>query len=372
MIEVREGDRAAAFAVPFEVYPRDSAYVSPMRADLDRYLDPARNPLVTEGHGRLRLFTAHRDGRPVGRIVASIHDASNARHGQRQGRFGFFDCADDPEAAAALLGRVEGWARERGMAEVAGNFNLTAMQQVGVLTDGFGGTPYTDMVWSPPHVARLLAANGYAPTFPMTTHEADLTTLDPGILLGERQRAILSDPDYRFVPITRRGIKTRLAEARLVLNDGFDQNPMFVPTTEAEFSFQAGEMMWVLDPRIAVMVHHRGRPAGVVICIPDLNPLMRATRGRVGLTTPWHFLRHRLNRKRAVIVFYSVARELHGRGLNGAMLHKVTSALKAAGYTRLGITWIADENASSLRQMEKIGARPLHRLHLFRKDVTAP
>ena len=29
-------------------------------------------------------------------------------------------------------------------------------------------------------------------------------------------------------------------------------------------------------------------------------------------------------------------------GLNGAMLHRVTVALKRAGYTSLGITWIAD------------------------------
>jgi GNAT superfamily N-acetyltransferase len=128
-------------------------------------------------------------------------------------------------------------------------------------------------------------------------------------------------------------------------------------------------MMWILDPRIAVMVHHRGRPVGVVICIPDLNPLMRATRSRFGLATPWHFLRFRLARRRAVIVFYSVVRDLHGRGLNGAMLHKVTTALKAAGYTRLGITWIADVNTGSLRQMEKLGARPLHRLHLYRKPL---
>jgi hypothetical protein len=51
------------------------------------------------------------------------------------------------------------------------------------------------------------------------------------------------------------------------------------------------------------------------------------------------------------------------------MLHRVTRALRESGYERLGTTWIADENPASLRQMEKLGARPLHRLHLFRKDL---
>ena len=40
-------------------------------------------------------------------------------------------------------------------------------------------------------------------------------------------------------------------------------------------------------------------------------------------------------------------------------------ALQQAGYRTLGGTWIADINAPSLRQIEKAGARPLHRLHLL-------
>ena len=42
-----------------------------------------------------------------------------------------------------------------------------------------------------------------------------------------------------------------------------------------------------------------------------------------------------------------------------------------AGYRTLGGTWIADINAPSLRQVEKAGARPLHRLHLFTKRLAA-
>ena len=73
--------------------------------------------------------------------------------------------------------------------------------------------------------------------------------------------------------------------------------------------------------------------------------------------------------RRAVIIFYSVSPSHQNRGLNGAMLHKVTVALKAAGYESLAITWIADVNGASLRQMEKLGARTLRRLHLYRKSL---
>jgi hypothetical protein len=58
-----------------------------------------------------------------------------------------------------------------------------------------------------------------------------------------------------------------------------------------------------------------------------------------------------------------------GGGLNPVMLHRVISALREAGYTQLGMTWIADVNQASLRQTERLGARRLHRLHLFRKAI---
>jgi Acetyltransferase (GNAT) family. len=158
---------------------------------------------------------------------------------------------------------------------------------------------------------------------------------------------------------------------RVVLNDGFANNPMFVPLAAEEMRFQAEDLSHVLDPRITALVHDDRGPVGVVLCIPDLNPMLRAMGSRLGVTAPWHFLRFRLlPRRRAVIIFYSVAARIQGQGLNGAMLHRVTTALRAAGYRSLGLTWIADVNAASLRQVERLGARQLHRLHLFTKALT--
>jgi Acetyltransferase (GNAT) family len=370
MITITTGDRGAAFAAGMAAYGRTSHYVPPLWSDFDRMLDPARNPLVTEGHGRFELFTALRDGQPVGRIVACLHDASNTRFGLTRAQFGFFDCIDDNAVAAALLTRAEAWALERGATTIAGNFNLTAMQQVGVMTEGFDRPAATDMIWNAPHIARLLEANGYRAIFPMTTFEIDLRAGDTSGLLGPKQQEILADTSLAWMPISRTTFRQRLEEARVVLNDGFANNPMFVPPTHAEFMFQAGEMLWVIDRRLSVMVHHEGRPIGAIIIIPDLNPLVKRIGGRIGLTTPWHFLRHRMGNKRAVLIYQSVSRAWQNRGLVGAMLHRCAQALKQAGYETLSTTWVADVNGASLRQVEKAGARPLHRLHLFEKALT--
>lgn len=362
-LELRQGDIDAFFEAPFNAYDPADGYVSPLRSDIVRMLDPARNPLWTGGNP-FAFWTAHRAGQPIGRIVAHVHRQSNALHGTSRAQFGFFDCAADPEAASLLLDAATEFAHGQRQGELVGNFNLTAMQQAGVMTGGFGAHGYTDMVVNPPHVPSLLEANGFERFFPMRTFELDLgatsiskaPTLDPGV-------------GFSFAPIVRCTFAERMEDARVVLNDGFAENPMFVPLTADEFRFQAGEMMSILDPRLSSVLMHEGRPVGTIICIPDLNGFLAATRSRIGLTTPIHYLRYRLRRRRAVIIFYSVASDMHGLGLMGAMLERTISALRNAGYVRLGITWIADGNVASLRQMERIGAQPLHCLHLFRKAI---
>jgi GNAT superfamily N-acetyltransferase len=358
------------FEVPFRAYPADSPYVSAMKSDLERFLDRKRNPLFN-GHGSFTYYTVRRNGSPIGRIVAHVHHDSNRRHNLQRSYFGFFDCADDPEAARLLLSAAEEWGRAQACTEIAGNFNLTAMQQMGVVTDGFSGVPYTDMQFNPPHIPALLASNGYERFFPTSTFEIDLRALDPAVMLGDREKAFLESPALRWEPLARRTFTSQLPAMLRILNEGFAQNPMFVPLSAEEFVFQAKEMMWIVDDRIATLAHHGDEPAGVIVCIPDLNTFMRRTRSRLSLATPFHYLRHLGTRQRAVLIFAGVRPQYQSQGLSGAMMYRSLTAMKAAGYTSLGITWVSDENPRSLKQVKKMGGRVLHRLHLFRKSLVA-
>jgi GNAT superfamily N-acetyltransferase len=368
MYELIEGNFDEFFAVPFRIYPANSPYVSPMKSDLRRFLSP-KNPLFREPDS-FAFYTVRRDGTPIGRIVAHVHRESNRRYQTRRSYFGYFECASDPGAAKTLLDAAERWGRSRGFTEIAGSFNLTAMQQCGVVTDGFDGVPYTDMQYNPPHIPALLDANGYERYFPMSTFEFDIQAVDAAAMLGDKERACFAAPELRWVPLTMRNFTSHLPALTRILNESFDQNPMFVPLTLEEFAFQAQEMMWIVDNRIACMVYDGNEPAGSFIWIPDVNPLVRATRARYSLATPWHYLRYRMNRTRALVVFTGVRPQYQKRGLSSALLCRTIKAMQDAGYTSAGTTWIADENTASLRLTQKVGAHRLHRLHLFRKPLT--
>lgn len=360
-IVVREGDPDAFFEVPFAIHPRTVGYVSPMRGDLKAMLDPRRNPILRDGaHAH---WTAWRDGRPVGRVMALEHAASNRLHGTRRLQFGFLDVVDDVEAARALLSRVEDMAAALGMDEVAGPFDMTAMQQMGVVTSGFEHRAYTDMAMNPRYLPALLESCGYERFFPMTTFEIDVATA------RTVDDSILREEGMRLEPISRSNFRERMEQSRIILNDGFEHNPFFVPLTSEEFAFQAGSMMAIIDSRLSSVLTRDGRPVATIVCIPDLSDFMVATRSRIGISTPLHYLRHRMNRDRAVIIFYSVVGEEQGRGIIGAMLSNLVTVLRGTGYRTVGGTWIGSDNVASLRQVEKFGGRRLHGLHMFRRPI---
>ena len=367
-IVIRAGDFDAFFEAPFRCYGKAAFIPCPLRHEFRRSLDESRNPLFAR-FARRELLTAHRDGAVVGRILAHIHDASNHRHGLRRGYFGLLDCIDDEDVARALTDAASRWLRERNCDEIAGSFNLTITQMIGVVTGGFEHRPYTYQDWSPPHIGRLLVQCGFEAFYPMRTFEVPLAQTNADALLGERAALLQESPDWHFSHATRRDLESQLKAACQILNDAFAENDLFVPLTEEEFLFPCEGLTAVLDERLSWFAHYRGEPVGVFLCIPDLNPFLHATGYRLKLSTPWHLLRSRMTRTRAAVVFYAVRRAYHGKGVNSVLLHRSVKAMQAAGYTHLGVSWVSDRNLASLKQLEKLGARPLHRLHLFRKRL---
>lgn len=360
---LREGHFPSFRDVPWRIHPPGYPGAQPMSADLKRMVDGSANP-VFDGPDRVTFFTLEQSGKPVGRVTAHIHDTANRRHGTRRGCFGLLEVEDDPAAAAALLDAVGSWLKDRGCDEMVGSFNMTAMQQMGVVTDGFEHAPYVEQAYNAPYVPRLLEGLGFERTFPMRTFELDLASVGSGVrrTLGRGRKACKG---VSCRPVRRRGLKRSMETCRIVLNDSFSANPLFVPLSAAEFEAQARDLTWVLDERLSSVWTRSDRPVGALVCIPDLNPLLRATRSRLRLSTPWHLFRHRRRCRRAIILFGGVVTEERGRGLAGLMLERTLTALDAGGYRTLSFTWVGDDNAASLKQMEKLGARPMHRVHLY-------
>lgn len=364
---LKEKDIDSFFRAPMECYPLEFPFVSQLKSDLDRFLS-LKNPLFKTAKD-FSYWTAFEGDKIVGRIVTHIHHASNDLYKMKRSYFGFFDCINDINVARALLKKAEDFAKLHGCYEVVGNFNLTAMQQAGVVTKILENRHYTDQVFAPEYVAGLLKECGYSAFFPMTTFEVDVENFDAESLLGPKQRELMKDESLKYEKLRWNNFSKMMEATRICLNDGFEKNPMFVPLTKDELFFQAQDMMIVVDKETSIITYKGDRPLGALICIPNLNPFLKAVGSKLGFSAPYHLLKMKMNRESAVIIFYSVVKDYQNLGLNGLMLYKMMKALKARGYKKFGGTWIADENTASLAQARKLNGKEMHKLHLFKKDI---
>jgi len=99
--------------LPYRIYDGDPNWVAPLIRDVKTAFNKKKHPFHT--HSEVQPFVAYREGRPVGRITAINNRNHVAYHEEPVGFFGYFECVNDPEVAAALFDRTAEWLRERGL-----------------------------------------------------------------------------------------------------------------------------------------------------------------------------------------------------------------------------------------------------------------
>ena len=131
IITVEGGSELKDFIdLPWRIYAEYPNWVPPLKKEVRRMLDPRRHPFW-EFSERI-LFLARRGSETVGRIAGIIDRHYNQFHDEKMGIWGFFECADDPEAAAALFSSVETWVRQKGMTFMRGPLSPSTNYEVGL------------------------------------------------------------------------------------------------------------------------------------------------------------------------------------------------------------------------------------------------
>ena len=128
----------------------------------------------------------------------------------------------------------------------------------------------------------------------------------------------------------------------------------------------ASHLRPVLVPELALVAEWDGRPVGLFLCLPDLNPALRLLRGRV---TPLGLLRFLLRRRGADelrVILLGVLPQFRRRGIEALLLlQEAFGAIRRLGYRRAELGWIDEENAVTRRAAERWGARVVKRYRMY-------
>ncbi len=154
-----KAERDAFIKFPWEIYRDDPAWVPPLLLERKEFLDQAKHPFFE--HGTAALFLARREGKIVGRIMASDDPNYNSLHRSNVGCFGLFDCVDDGAVAAALFEAAGQWLRAKGRDEIMGPIDYSTNYVCGLLVDGFEFPPTLLTSHNPPYYESLITSLGF-------------------------------------------------------------------------------------------------------------------------------------------------------------------------------------------------------------------
>lgn len=352
------------------IYRDDPQYVRPLDMDLKQRLSP-KNPFFEHGEGT--IFTAHRNGWPVGRATAQIDREHLARYKDDVGFFGFFDTIDDPEVANALLDAAARWLGERGMKRMRGPLSLNINEEMGCLIEGFDTPPMIMMPHHRPYQGGLIEQAGLA-----KIKDVYAWRYEVGNVSKRAQKAhddIYALPEVKTRQVDKRHLERDVRVVMDVFNDAWSDNWGFVRLTENELRKMAEDLKLIVVPELTCITEINGEPAAVALALPNVNEAIRDLKGKLlpfGL--PKLLYRLKVARPRtARLIILGIRKKFRGMKQYGGLSIYLYVRMNRAGQ-KLGIewgelSWTLEDNAPVNVGIKFMGGRIYKKYRLYERAL---
>ena len=371
-IEIREviGKKALKtfIKVPWSIYKDDPNWIPPLLSERKEAFS-SKHPYFK--HAVWRAWIAYQDGKPVGRISAQIDDLHQQRYNNKTGFFGLIEAPDDDEVFSALFETAENWLRGKGMRRVAGPYNLSINQEVGILTEGFDTPPRVMTSHSARYYGAAIEGCGYQPVQNLLAYEVDIDTYK----MPTNMRTLInrSADRVKVRQLDRKNRDSDLEVMRDIFNDAWQNNWNFVPFTQEEFRAVGKELLMLVPKDFIQIAEIDGEAAAFIALLPDINSAIADLNGRL-LPFGWAKLLWRLKvgfPKVCRIPLMGVRQKYQNTIFGPTMAYMlIESVLKPGlgkGGERVEMSWILESNKGTRNIIEKFGGVLTKRYSMYEK-----
>jgi hypothetical protein len=342
--------------LPWRLYAGDPCWVPPLKSQVRGLLD-RKHPFYAGGAADREVFLAWRGRRVVGRIAAIVNRAHNAFQDDRWGFFGFFECEDDPVAAAELLAAAADWVKGKGCDTLVGPSNPSTNYECGLLTAGFDTPPTVMMTYNPPGYQALIENAGFAKAKDLFAYSSPVHPKSLERLQRFTEKARRREPSLVTRPVVLTEFRREVEIIRGIYSKAWERNWGFVPPSEAEFDWLARDLKPLVDPELLRLAFIDGVPAGFLLALPDVNPALAVLDG--SLLNPIRLVRAQLiGRRRAGLrlITMGVKAEFRLRGVEAVMFCEGLQAALDRGYRTCEYSWILEDNELAKRTVRLMDA----------------
>jgi ribosomal protein S18 acetylase RimI-like enzyme len=366
----RGRDEDAFFRLPWRLYRGDPMWIPPLKSSARAELRPETNPFLR--HCDYELFLLERGGKAAGRIAALVDRIAVESWGEKIGMFGYFECGrGDREGAALLLGAARDWLRSRGMDVMRGPWTFVP-QEWGLVVEGFEPEPVVMAPYNPPEYEGLFESFGLRKAKDLLCWEF---SMPEGYRIPDRILTLTDGIAKRFGITIRDADFSRFDEevelfARLSM-DTLESNWGITPMTGEEIKAMAKDLRALIKPEHALFARTaEGKDIAFALTIPDLNVILKRTRGRM-LPFGWARMLWGIPRLRRYRMFaLGVDREYKGKGVD-ALIYRAMWERMAHPALTMEVNYVLEDNYPMVNAITKLGARPSRRYRVYEMRISA-
>ena len=353
--------------LPWKIYSECPQWVPPLKKEVRRVLDPRRHPFW-EFSERI-LFLARRGSETVGRIAGIIDGHYNRFRNEKMGSWGFFECADDQEAATALFSSVETWVRRKGMTFIRGPLSPSTNYEVGLLVEGFNYPPALMMTYNLPYYLELIESCGFTKEKDLLTFRIEGAYRLPDWMnrLAER---IAQKKGVHIRHVSPKDADSEFALIREIYNDAWSDNWGFVPLSDNEMRDIQNNVKNFADPDLAFFIYYEDEPAAFCLVFPDINPLLKRLNGRIGIMGLLKFLLYRREINGLRLLMFGIKEKYRQLGLPMLAFHHIYEVVREKQkYHYMELGWTLEDNESINSLIEEAGANKYNKYRVFKKNL---
>jgi len=360
-------DVKAFIMLPFRLYKDDPNWIPNLIGDDKKHLSQKHNPFFQ--YAEAELFLALKDGKVVGRISAHTNPRHNAKHNDKAGFFGFFECIDDVEVARALLDEAISWNKAKGRDNILGPFNFTINDQCGLLVDGFDTPPMLLNTHTKPYYPKLLEEAGFTKAMDMYAYLSEKTEMPERI---ERMAAAIERRTGVKIKTLSADKKQRAEDIKRIFKvyeKAWEDNWGNVPLSQAELEHLTAQLLPLADPELVLLAEIDDEPVGFCLAMPNFNEVLQVMRGRINPITIVKALIAKNKISTARVITMGVIDGYRQKGIDTVFYYRSYKHGLAKGYFRGEFSWVLETNTMMNRVAEMLDAERYKTYRIYEKQI---
>jgi hypothetical protein len=347
--------------LPEAIYKANPLWVPPLQSDAARTLNLHKNPYFQ--HSTAAFFLAFDgSGHPVARIACLNHRPFNTYNQEKTAFFYLFEAENLPGVSIPLFDAAIEYARQQGLNKIIGPRGFSALDSLGLLSEGFEFRPAFGIPYNPPYYTSLVEEAGFEMTGEIVSGFMEQGSFaDPKIeLIAQRvqERRGLTIAQFR----TRRDLRKLLPQLHDLYNNAIKGTTGNFPITVEEAKIMADQLLWFADPSLIKIVMKGTRPVGFLFAYPDISDALQRTKGRL-FPFGWLTILRELRVTQILNVNGAgMIDEFRGSGGTAILFNEIIKSFENSRYTHVEIVQVGAENQRMLQELSNLGIT-FHKKH---------